>query len=126
MSTHELTRDLALALAGDAQHRDELHERLAVASRDRGLLDVAYRTVDTPIGPLLLAATDDGLVRIAFDGEGFDAVLETLAERVSPRILRAPARLDRAASELDEYFGGQRRRFDLPLDWRLSRGFRLG
>ena len=113
-------------MAGDAQHRGELHERLAASARDGGLLDVAYRTVDTPIGPLLLAATDDGLVRIAFDGEGFDAVLETLAERVSPRILRAPARLDRAAAELDEYFGGRRRRFDLPLDWRLSQGFRLG
>ena len=113
------------ALAPTEQDRRDLHERLVAAAGDRGLIDVAYRTLDTPIGPLLLAATDDGLVRIAFDAEDHDAVLEALAERISPRILRAPGRLDRAAAELDEYFAGRRRDFDLPLDWRLSHGFRL-
>ena len=64
------------------------------------------------------------MVRVAFDREGIDAVLDELAREVSPRILRAPARLDVAAHELDEYFDGRRRAFDLPLDLRLSHGFR--
>jgi methylated-DNA-[protein]-cysteine S-methyltransferase len=101
-----------------------LHDRLARDAAAAGVLDVAYRTLDTPVGPLLLAATEDGLVRVAFAVEGHDRVLESLAERVSPRILRAPGRLDEAAREIDEYFAGRRRRFDLPLDYRLSAGFR--
>jgi methylated-DNA-[protein]-cysteine S-methyltransferase len=101
-----------------------LHERLVRVAGAAGVLDVAYRTLDTPVGPLLLAATEDGLVRVAFAVEGHDQVLESLAARVSPRILRAPARLDQAAREIDEYFAGRRRRFGLPLDYRLSTGFR--
>jgi methylated-DNA-[protein]-cysteine S-methyltransferase len=101
-----------------------LHDRLAASSQAAGVLDVAYRTLDTPVGSLLLAATEDGLVRVAYAAEGHDRVLENLADRVSPRILRAPRRLDAAARELDEYFAGQRRRFDLPLDYRLASGFR--
>ncbi len=88
------------------------------------MLDIAYQIVDTPVGQLLLAATEQGLIRIAYATEGHDAVLQALAERVSPRILRAPGRLDSAARELDEYFAGRRRSFDLRLDWRLSTGFR--
>jgi methylated-DNA-[protein]-cysteine S-methyltransferase len=108
----------------DAVAVDLLHARLiAAASRD-GLVDVAYRTIDTPIGPLLLAATDAGLVRVAFENEGHDAVLEDLAGRVSPRVLRAPSRLDPVAREIDEYFARRRRAFDVPLDLRLSHGFR--
>lgn len=99
-----------------------LHERLEAASA--GDLDVAYRTVDSPVGPLLLAATDAGLVRVAFAVEDHDAVLQTLADRLGPRILRAPKRLDTAAREVEEYFGGRRHAFDLPLDLRLSAGFR--
>ena len=91
---------------------------------DAGLVEVAYRTLDTPVGPLLLAATAQGLVRVAFEREGFDAVLAALASRVSPRVLEAPRRLDEAAVELEEYFTGTRRRFDLPLDRALSTGFR--
>lgn len=101
-----------------------LHARLADRADADGLLDVAYRTIDTPIGTLLLAATERGLVRVAFGIEGQDAVLTALAERISPRLLRAPKRLDTAARELDEYFAGTRRRFDLPLDLRLATGFR--
>ena len=101
-----------------------LHDRLVRDAGAAGVLDVAYRTLDTPVGPLLLAATEDGLVRIAFASEGHDQVLESLAARVSPRILRAPGRLDEAAREIEEYFAGRRRRFDLPLDFRLSTGFR--
>jgi methylated-DNA-[protein]-cysteine S-methyltransferase len=102
-----------------------LHRRLERAAEREGLLDVAYRTVDSPVGPLLLAATPRGLVRVAYDIEDHDRVLETLAGRVSPRVLRAPGRLDSAARELEEYFAGRRRAFDLPLDLSLSRGFRL-
>ncbi len=88
------------------------------------LLDVGYRTVDSPVGPLLLAATPAGLVRIAYEREGFDAVSENLAARVGPRVLAAPARLDVVARQLDEYFAGRRRRFDVAMDLRLSKGFR--
>jgi methylated-DNA-[protein]-cysteine S-methyltransferase len=101
-----------------------LRERLARAAGDEGLLDVAYRTVDSPVGPLLLAATERGLLRVAFEIEGHDVVLDRLASLVSPRVLRAPRRLDAAVRELDEYFAGRRRAFDLPLDLRLARGFR--
>ena len=102
-----------------------LHRRLEQAAESEGLLDVAYRTVDSPVGPLLLAATPRGLARVAYDVEDHDRVLETLAERLSPRVLRAPRRLDTAARELEEYFAGQRHAFDLALDLSLSRGFRL-
>jgi methylated-DNA-[protein]-cysteine S-methyltransferase len=102
-----------------------LHRRLEQAAQREGLLDVAYRTVDSPVGPLLLATTPRGLVRVAYDIEDHDRVLETLAGRLSPRVLRAPGQLDAAARELEEYFGGRRRDFSLPLDLSLSRGFRL-
>lgn len=102
-----------------------LHRRLETRAGEEGALDVAYTTVDTPVGPLLLAATGEGLVRVAYEREGFDAVLETLADRLSPRILRAPGRLEETARQLDEYFAGTRTAFDLPLDRSLSAGFRL-
>ena len=101
-----------------------LHARLEIGAVQQGLLDVGYRTVDTPIGTLLLAATDTGLVRVAFENEGFDAVLEDMADKVGPRILRVPAMLDDAAAQLDEYFDGRRQEFGLVLDHRLSSGFR--
>ncbi|MEU7220262.1 methylated-DNA--[protein]-cysteine S-methyltransferase [Nocardia iowensis] len=102
----------------------QLRRRLAAEAQSAGLLDVAYRTVDTPVGRLLLAATPAGLVRVAYPIEDHDAVLTTLAERVSPRVLAAPARLDAAAREIDEYFAGVRTHFDLPLDLQLTGGFR--
>ncbi len=101
-----------------------LRERLAVRAEAEGVLDVAYRTLDTPVGSLLLAATKQGLVRVAYPAQGHDQVLQTLAAQLSPRILNAPARLDAAARQVEEYFAGRRRAFDLPLDFRLSRGFR--
>jgi methylated-DNA-[protein]-cysteine S-methyltransferase len=101
-----------------------LHGRLESAAAAQGVLDVAYTTIDTPVGPLLLAATERGLVRVAYARENHDAVLSGLASRLSPRILRAPRRLDVAAREIDEYFAGRRSGFDLPLDLSLSSGFR--
>lgn len=119
--------EIAALLAGTSAHPDaltRLHERLEGAADRDGLLDVAYTVVDSPVGPLLLAATPAGLVRVAYQIENHDRVLETLADRLSPRVLRAPRRLDAAARELDEYFVGSRRRFELPLDLSLSSGFR--
>lgn len=94
------------------------------AAATAGLLDVAYATLDSPLGRLLLAATPQGLVRLAYvDYSDEDAVLEHLAVKVSPRILAVPRRLDEPRRELDEYFAGRRRQFELPLDWQLTRGF---
>jgi methylated-DNA-[protein]-cysteine S-methyltransferase len=98
---------------------------VAAAAADAGLLDVAYATYDSPVGALLLATTPRGLVRLAYvdAAEQADAALEQLATKVSPRILADPARLDETRRELDQYFAGERRRFEIPLDWRLTRGF---
>lgn len=102
----------------------ELHRRLEASAQAEGLLDVAYRVVDSPLGSLLLASTPRGLIRVAFATEDHDRVLENLAAKVSPRVLRAPKRLDAAARELDEYFERKRKTFDLALDLSLSKGFR--
>jgi methylated-DNA-[protein]-cysteine S-methyltransferase len=84
------------------------------------LVDVAYAETDSPVGRLLLASTGRGLARVSFEPEGRDEVLEQLAERISPRVIEAPAQLDDARRELDEYFQGRRQEFDLPLDWSLT------
>lgn len=125
MSEHEGPVELFAALPEvDEAAQARLHDRLVTAAGDAGLLDVAYRVLDTPVGDLLLAATEAGLVRVAYAVEGHDRVLERLASTVSPRVLHAPGRLDGVAAEIDEYFAGRRTSFDLPLDLRLSRGFR--
>ncbi len=118
------TELLAAISDPDLDATSRLHDRLAQRAEDEGLLDVSYRTIDSPIGPLLLAATPAGLVRIAFAGEDHDTVLAALASAISPRILRAPRRLDDAARQLDEYFAHGRRRFELSLDLQLAHGFR--
>ena len=120
----DLTATLEHELIVDPDRLDRLHRRLALAAEDEGLLDVAYRTVDSPVGSLLLAATDAGLVRVAYANEDHELVLQTLSDRISPRILHHPTRLDATARELDEYFAGRRRTFSVTLDWRLSGGFR--
>ncbi len=118
-----MTTDLFTALmTADEDADGRLHARLERDATAAGLVDVAYRTLDTTLGSLLLAATDRGLVRVAFAAEDHDAVLQNLSEQVSPRVLHAPHRLDPAARELDEYLTGHRRVFDLPLDWQLARG----
>lgn len=111
-------------LSADAETMMRLHLALENAADAGGILDIAYRTVDTPVGSLLLAATDRGLVRVAYAREDHELVLRSLSERLSPRILNAPKRLDATARELDEYFAGIRTGFDLPLDFSLSKGFR--
>src|SRR3989440_8636753 len=116
--------ELETALRTAAARLPAAQPALAERATQAGLLDVAYATTDSPVGPLLLAATPAGVVRVGFAQEGFDDVLAALAARISPRVLEAPARLDAARRQLDEYFAGRRTAFDLPLDFRLSAGFR--
>jgi methylated-DNA-[protein]-cysteine S-methyltransferase len=112
------------ATADEGATLARLHSVLERRAQAAELLDVAYRMIDSPVGTLLLAATEIGLVRVAYDVEDHDAVLAKLADAVSPRVLRAPARLDAAARQISEYFSMQRSRFQLPMDLRLAEGFR--
>jgi len=114
------------AYGASDSHLERLLGRLVSTADELDEVDVGYRVVDGPVGRLLLAATPTGLVRVAFASEGEDAVLQELADRVSPRVLPLPSRLDETARELDEYFAGRRRQFDVALDWQLSSGFRRG
>jgi methylated-DNA-[protein]-cysteine S-methyltransferase len=126
MTIERPDRDFA-ELFGSPPGDDEmasLYARLAAQADEDGLLDVAYRTLDTPVGTLLLAATSSGLVRIAYEREGLDAVLRSLAGKISPRILETRQRFDEVARQLEEYFDGRRTSFDVPIDLRLSSGFR--
>jgi methylated-DNA-[protein]-cysteine S-methyltransferase len=120
------TNALAFLASEKTEHAtlDRLHERLVDAASTEQVLDVAYTTVDSPLGSLLLAATEAGVVRLAYQVEDHDQVLESLALQISPRVLRAPGRLDEAARQLEAYFAGRRRALDVPLDLRLSAGFR--
>jgi methylated-DNA-[protein]-cysteine S-methyltransferase len=120
---------LEAALAGlpDPAAADWQRVRGALAARAEqdGLVDVAFERHETPLGTIVVGATADGLVRIGLPSEDEDAVLQQLADRISRRVLRAPrASLTRTRSQLDEYFEGTRRAFDVPLDWRLAQGFR--
>jgi methylated-DNA-[protein]-cysteine S-methyltransferase len=120
--TDELERRLGAASIPELD-LDEMRGRLARRAADAGLLDVAYGTADSPLGPLTVMVTRRGLVRLSYSGEGIDDQLDELARRVSPRILAAPERTDEVRRQLDEYFSGARHAFDLPIDWRLVRGF---
>ena len=119
-----MTANIFDAITADAPTLARLHRELERDADATGLLDVAYRTIDSPVGTLLLAATPAGLVRVAYDSEGHNAVLDRLAATISPRILRAPERLDPVARQLDEYFAKRRTAFDVPVDLRLADGFR--
>ena len=100
-----------------------LRAGLAKRAAEEGILDLAYCEIESPVGNLLAVATDAGLVQLGYPLQPRDEMLESLAERISPRLLEAPARLDPVRRELDEYFAGRRREFDLPLDWQLTGGF---
>jgi methylated-DNA-[protein]-cysteine S-methyltransferase len=112
-------RDAAVTLRAA---RPDLDRVLATRAANEGLLDVAYATADSPLGPLLVATTPRGLVRVAYS-DGRSEVLDELARKLSPRVLEAPARLDEVRRELDEYFEGRRTAFDVPIDWSLAPGF---
>ena len=117
--------ELALRQAARALPSGPAPDLDIAAAEEASLVDVAYARHDSPVGTLLLAATPRGLVLVSYadDEAGIDAALAQLARSVSPRVLSAPPRLDRARRELDEYFAGARERFELPLDWQLTVGF---
>ena len=122
MSVREL-RDLGVSLrSAVGAPPASAWERLIVAARDQALLDVAFSFTDSPFGPLLVATTGNGLVRLAYPNEHPDEVLQELADRVSPRVLESPAETDEVRRELDEYFDGRRRDFDVGVDLALVRG----
>ena len=125
-STDEKTAtDLRTGAAGltPALDFDAIGLAVGATAEREGLAEIAWTVTETPIGRLLLAATDAGLVRVGWAGDDRDAMLEQLATSIGPRIVELPSRLDPARRQLDEYFEGRRRGFDLDLDWRLSAGF---
>jgi methylated-DNA-[protein]-cysteine S-methyltransferase len=93
----------------------ELDRRFRAAAAAAGLLDVSYDLATTPIGTLLVAASERGLCRIAFDPEP-DRELDELSRTVGAKVLRVPRRLDDVRRQLDEYFGGRRTSFQLQVD----------
>jgi methylated-DNA-[protein]-cysteine S-methyltransferase len=119
----DLTGALRAGGAGARAASERAARGLAAAAERRGLLDVATASVDSPLGTLLAAGTPRGLVMLAYDDASMDARLERLARDVSPRILESPERLDPVRRQLEEYFEGRRRRFEVPLDWSLTRGY---
>lgn len=121
-------REIELALARGARGSSSVGaeaaaRRLAVAADEKGLVDIAFTTVDSPLGPLFIAATRKGIVRISYGYERLDEVLRELAEEISPRLLEVASRLEPLRRQLDEYFEGHRRGFDLAIDWGPTRGF---
>ena len=101
----------------------EAARRFRDSDRAAAATDVAYGEVDSPLGPLFAAVTRRGLVTLSYGEDEFEVEAQLLARLVSPRILRAPRRVGRVRRQLEEYFEGRRRRFDVPIDWSLVRGF---
>jgi methylated-DNA-[protein]-cysteine S-methyltransferase len=116
----EIERALRSAAIDDEEVEGAVDRFMRRAERD-GPVEVGYEVVDSPLGPLVVAVTVRGLVRLAYPHEG--DVLDELAADLSPRILRLPGRTDEIRRELEEYFEGRRRRFEVPIDWTLTRGF---
>ena len=121
--TDDLERRLRGASGPDDVDLAGLRAELARRAADEGLLDVAYGTYESPLGSLTVMVTPRGLVRLSYPGESIDDQLQEVADRVSPRVLEAPERTDAVRRQLDAYFAGRRRAFDVPIDWRLVRGF---
>jgi methylated-DNA-[protein]-cysteine S-methyltransferase len=105
--------------AADGEAARAAAERLQRRIISENLADVAFASIDSPFGMLHAAVTKRGLVRMAFPEEPAERMLEQLARELSPRIIEAPARLDPLRGELEEYFAGRRRHFEVPLDWAL-------
>jgi len=122
----DLERRLSVAAPATAPDLDRLRARLARGAAAAGILDVAYAPVDSPLGELAVFVTPRGLVQLSYPGEPLDAQVAEIASRLSPRVLRAPERTDAVRRQLDDYFAGRRRVFDVPIDWRLVRGFAAG
>ena len=122
--TDELEGRLAAGMDVPAIHIDLLRAAIARRAAEDGLLDVAYGTYESPLGPLTVFVTPRGLVRLSYPGEPIESQLDELAALISPRVMAAPERTDEVRRQLDDYFGGTRRDFELPVDWRLLHGFR--
>jgi methylated-DNA-[protein]-cysteine S-methyltransferase len=101
----------------------ELAASVERAARAGGLIDVAYSLADSPFGPLLVAVTKRGLVKLEYPNHDFDEALEEMAARISPRVLESPRATERIRRELDEYFEHKRRTFTIPVDYALVQGF---
>jgi methylated-DNA-[protein]-cysteine S-methyltransferase len=106
--------------SGTGGHLGDALDRFRRAAAEEDLVDVAYATMDSPVGELVVAATPIGVVSLSWD----ETMLELVAAKVSPRILEVPARVDDARRQLDEYFDGRRRDFEIAVDLSLSAGFR--
>lgn len=121
----DLERRLAASVPTDLPDLDLARLRAGLAERAarEGILDVAHGRYASPLGELTVMVTPRGLVRVSYPGEGVERQLAEIAERISPRILDAPERTDTVRRQLDEYFAGRRHDFQVPIDWRLVRGF---
>ncbi|MBA3586772.1 MAG: methylated-DNA--[protein]-cysteine S-methyltransferase [Chloroflexi bacterium] len=121
--TDDLGRRLGAAAPAPPLDLRALRAALARRAAADGLLDVAFSAYDSPLGALTVAVTPYGLLRLSYADDAADTQLEEIADRVSPRILSDPVRTDAVRRQLDDYFAGIRRDFDVPIDWRLVRGF---
>jgi methylated-DNA-[protein]-cysteine S-methyltransferase len=121
--TDDLERRLSNPPPAAPLDLDGLRSELARRAADDGLLDVAYGFADSPLGALTVIVTNRGLVRLSYAHEAVDEQLDDIASRVSPRVMASPQRTDAVRRQLDEYFSGTRDTFDVPIDWRLVRGF---
>jgi methylated-DNA-[protein]-cysteine S-methyltransferase len=119
----KMLTDAALPTPQEQQHATLAAQRLSARVAAEGLDDIGYASVDSPFGTLTAAITDHGLVRLAFPEEPLEEVLNKLSTRLSPRIIEAPMRFERVRRELEEYFAGARRDFDIPLDRVLMSAF---
>jgi methylated-DNA-[protein]-cysteine S-methyltransferase len=115
---------MTVRLPGEDEDVARLREALAARAVAEDLLDVAWDEVDSPFGSLAVCATDVGVVRLVLPAEDRDAAMRAVSTAVSPRVLRAPRRVDPVRRQLSEYFEGRRRTFDVAVDFRLSSGFR--
>ncbi|MGI8829185.1 MAG: methylated-DNA--[protein]-cysteine S-methyltransferase [Candidatus Limnocylindria bacterium] len=121
--TYDLDRRLGAAAPAMPLDLRALRAALARRAAADGLLDVAYSAYDSPLGSLMVAVTPYGLLRLSYADDAADTQLDEIADRVSPRILHDPVSTDAVRRQLDDYFAGTRRDFDVPIDWRLVRGF---
>ena len=119
----DIENRLRTAIDGNATVPPRLKEELRKRAMNGGLVDIAYATIESPLGPLLAATTKRGLLRLSYQDENVDAALERLALNVSPRIVESPKSLDGVRRELDEYFAGRRKSFELAIDWSFASGF---
>jgi methylated-DNA-[protein]-cysteine S-methyltransferase len=100
----------------------DLDRRFREAAAAEKLFDVAYDFVDSPLGPLFVGISDRGLCTIDYDAEP-EREEERLAKQFGARVLRAPRPVDEVRRQLDSYFEGKLREFDLDVDLRLARDF---